>query len=143
MEMKKQQRFKAEILTGHKGDAVVVPFNPARVWDAKAAEVPRPWRVGYLVLGTLNGCPFEGWIGFRWGRFFMLVPRELQGAAGGPPSPHLPIYVGARGAAKADARRAGRDRPAPPTSQNGVGDQEGPESLNCTALEPLQTPTPT
>ena len=63
--MKKQQRFKAEILTGHKGDAVVVPFNPARVWDAKAAEVPRPWRVGYLVLGTLNGCPFEGWIGGR------------------------------------------------------------------------------
>src|SRR5258706_13125679 len=119
MEMKKQQRFEAEILTGHKGDAVVVPFNPARVWDAKAAEVPRPWRVGYLVLGTLNGCPFEGWIGFRWGRFFMLVPRELQGAAGVSVGDEVQIVVGPRGAAGTGARRAGRLGPARPSRRNG------------------------
>ena len=117
--MKKQQRFKAEILTGHKGDAVVVPFNPARVWDAKAAEVPRPWRLGYLVLGTLNGCPFEGWIGFRWGRFFMLVPEELQGAAGVSVGDEVRIVVGPRGAAGTGSGRKGRLGPARPARRNG------------------------
>lgn len=107
-----KQRFTAEILTGHKGEGIVVPFNPARVWNAKPAEVPRPWRLGYLVLGTLNGCPFEGWIGFRWGRFFMLVPEELQKAAGVSVGDEVQIVVGPRGAAGTGTRRAGRLGPA-------------------------------
>jgi hypothetical protein len=113
--MKDQQRFKAEIQKGHKGEAVVVPFNPARVWDAKAVEVPPPCRLGYLVAGTLNGCPFEGWIGFRWGRFFMLVPEELRGAAGVSIGDEVQVVVGPRGttgAAGTGPGRAGRLGPA-------------------------------
>jgi hypothetical protein len=29
----------------------------------------------------LNGHPFGGWIGHRWGRFFILVDEDLQRAA--------------------------------------------------------------
>ena len=31
--------------------------------------------------GTLNHVPFEGWIGLRYGRFFLIVEPELKRAA--------------------------------------------------------------
>jgi hypothetical protein len=74
----KAQRFNAEILEGHKGAAVIVPFDPAKVWATPPAPVPAPWKTGHPVQGTMNGTPFEGWIGKRWGRFFILVDAALQ-----------------------------------------------------------------
>jgi hypothetical protein len=76
---KKMAKFKAEILMGHKGAAVLVPFDPEEVWGIPARKVSdQPGgKEGHLVRGTLAGTPFEGWIGYRWGRRFILTDEEL------------------------------------------------------------------
>jgi len=76
--VKLEQRFTAEILDGHKGPAVIVPFDPAKIWNMEPAQVPAPWKTGYLIKGTMNRTPFESWIGHRWGRSFILVDEALQ-----------------------------------------------------------------
>ncbi len=76
------RRFETVIVSGHKGEAVIVPFDPAEVWDLPQADVPRPWKRGWLVRGSIAGQDFEGWIGLRWGRFFILVDADLQERAG-------------------------------------------------------------
>ena len=77
------QDFVAELLLGHKGAAVLVPFDPGKVWGTRPVEHGvLPWRTGHLVRGAMNGVPFEGWIGRRWGRFFILVDSKLQAKAG-------------------------------------------------------------
>ena len=81
----KKQKFDAELESGHKGAAVIVPFDPEKVWGIRPRDVvTRVYgkRPGHLVTGTINGFPFEGWIGHRWGRFFILVDEELQRTAG-------------------------------------------------------------
>jgi Domain of unknown function (DUF1905) len=76
---KKMAKFKAEILMGHKGAAVLVPFDPEEVWGIPARKVSdRPGgKEGHLIRGTLAGTAFEGWIGYRWGRRFILTDEEL------------------------------------------------------------------
>lgn len=81
----KKRKFKAELEAGHKGAALIVPFDPEEVWGV----APRPVasktygkRPGHIVQGRLNGHSFEGWIGHRWRRFFILVDEDLQDAAG-------------------------------------------------------------
>ena len=77
-----KQKFQAEVQSGHKDDAVEVPFDPAQVWGVP----PRPiWRGrrGHSVSGTLNGYRFgEGFIVPRSNKFFLLVDRDLKEAAG-------------------------------------------------------------
>jgi hypothetical protein len=69
----KKARFTAEVIEGHKGvHAVLVPFDPEEIWRVK------PWRLagrrhGWLVKGTLNGKKLDGYIGERWGNFFITV----------------------------------------------------------------------
>ena len=81
----KKRRFKAELESGHKGAALIVPFDPEEAWGVAPQPVVSKIygkRPGYIVKGTLNGHPFEGWIGHRWKRFFILVDEDLQEAAG-------------------------------------------------------------
>jgi hypothetical protein len=80
---KKMARFRAEILMGHKGAAVLVPFDPEEVWAIPARKVSdQPGgKEGFLVKGTLAGARFESWIGLRWGRRFVLTPGELLARA--------------------------------------------------------------
>ena len=81
---KKMAKFKAEILMGHKGAAVIVPFDPEEVWGLapkKVSDIPGG-KQGFLVRGTLAGTKFEGWIGTRWGRRFVLTDEELLAKAG-------------------------------------------------------------
>ncbi len=81
----KRLTFRAEILTGHKGAAVIVPFDPAEAWGSRPVLIASKAygkRPGHPVRATLNGHPFNGWIGHRWGRFFILVDQALQEAAG-------------------------------------------------------------
>jgi Domain of unknown function (DUF1905) len=75
-------RFEAELIEGHKGVTVVlVPFDPELAWSRKPIRLD-PRRDGWLVTGTVNGVRFDGYIGRRWGRFFIIVDRELREAAG-------------------------------------------------------------
>jgi hypothetical protein len=38
--MNKMQKFEAMLDDGHKGAAVIVPFDPGGVWDVTPAECP-------------------------------------------------------------------------------------------------------
>jgi hypothetical protein len=76
-------KFTSALIEGDKGvTALIVPFDPVLVWDAKPTELD-PRREGWLVSGTLNGVAFEGWIGLRWKRYFIIVDAEAIGAVVG------------------------------------------------------------
>ena len=78
----KVKRFKAEILPGHKDDAVEVPFNPTEVWDVPARPIWRG-RKGHPVTGTLNRMPFEeSFIVPRAKKFFLLIDKDMKRASG-------------------------------------------------------------
>lgn len=77
----KKAKFRAELLPGHKGAAVEVPFDPAKLW----ATATRPlWRGrrGHTVRGELNGVSFGSCIVPRSRTFWMLVDEEVQKKAG-------------------------------------------------------------
>ena len=77
----KKKMFKAEILSGHKEDAVEVPFDPATEWGVP----PKPlWRGrrGHPVNATVNGFSFAGSIVPRQKKFYLLIDAEAEKAAG-------------------------------------------------------------
>ena len=70
-------RFEAELIEGHKGvTAVIVPFDPEGLWQCKPVKLEGR-RHGWLVKGTVNGAPFESYIGDRGGRFFIVLEPAL------------------------------------------------------------------
>src|SRR5262245_18873520 len=74
-------RFEAELIEGHKGVTVVlVPFNPEERWSRKPVRLD-PRRHGWLISGTANGISFDGYIGERWNRFFIIIDSGLRKAA--------------------------------------------------------------
>jgi hypothetical protein len=77
----KRKRFKADVLSGHKEDAVEVPFDPAQEWGIP----PKPlWRGrrGHLVNATVNGFSFESSIVPRQKKFYLLIDAEAAKATG-------------------------------------------------------------
>jgi hypothetical protein len=71
-------RFTTELVEGHKGVTVVlVPLDPTLVWDAKPVPLDDR-RQGWLVTGTMNRARFDGWIGFRWGRYFIILDEDMR-----------------------------------------------------------------
>ena len=77
----KKKKFKAEVLSGHKENAVQVPFDPAQEWGIP----PKPlWRGrrGHLVNATVNGFMFESSIVPRQKKFYLLIDAEAAKAAG-------------------------------------------------------------
>ena len=78
--MKKVQ-FEAELIEGHKGVTVVlVPFDPEERWLRKPLRLYGR-RHGWLVSGSANGVKFDGYIGERWNRFFIIIESGLRDAA--------------------------------------------------------------
>jgi uncharacterized protein DUF1905 len=74
-------QFRAELIAGHKGViAAIVPFDPEVAWGRPAIALDARRR-GWLVAGKLDGVAFDGWIGHRWGRFFIIVDEALRSAA--------------------------------------------------------------
>jgi Domain of unknown function (DUF1905) len=77
----KKKRFKAAVLSGHKEDAVEVPFDPVKEWGI----APKPlWRGrrGHFVSATINGFSFESAIVPRQKKFYMLIDAEAAKSAG-------------------------------------------------------------
>ena len=74
-------RFNAELIEGHKGVTVVlVPFDPEKMWLQKPIRLYGR-RHGWLVTGSANGIKFDGYIGERWNRFFVIIEPGLREAA--------------------------------------------------------------
>lgn len=73
-------RFNAPILSGHKGAAVEVPFDPGKQWQSQPQQL-RPGRRGHLAHATLNGAKFDSAIVARSRRFWLLVDDEVLTAA--------------------------------------------------------------
>ena len=57
----KRARFKGELLPGHKGGAVEVPFDPAKRWAIAPKQLWRG-RHGHSVHADLNGARFDTFI---------------------------------------------------------------------------------
>ena len=78
----KKISFDAELVEGHKGvTPVIVPFDPEAAWRRKPVRLDAR-RDGWLVQGTINRRRFDGYIGNRWGRFFLIVDPQLREALG-------------------------------------------------------------
>ncbi len=66
-------RFTADVVEGHKGVcAVLVPFDPEEVWRQLPVRLAGR-RHGWPVKGLVAGARFGGYVGERWGRFFVDV----------------------------------------------------------------------
>ena len=77
----KKKKFKAEVLAGHKEDAVEVPFDPAKEWGIPTKPLWRGRR-GHFVNATVNGLSFESSIVPRQKKFYLLIDAEAGKAAG-------------------------------------------------------------
>jgi hypothetical protein len=77
----KTKKFKAEVLSGHKENAVEVPFDPSEVWGVNPQPV-RFGRRGHKVKGSLNGQKFEGFVVPRQKKFYLLIDEALELGAG-------------------------------------------------------------
>jgi ribosomal protein L21E len=76
----KKTTFKAEVLSGHKEDAVEVPFDPAKEWGIPPKSLWRGRR-GHVVNATVNGFSFESSIVPRQKKFYLLINGESERAA--------------------------------------------------------------
>jgi hypothetical protein len=100
----RKERFDAELFEGHKGvTAAIVPFDPEDVWQLKPVKLD-PRRDGWLVKGTVNRTRFDGYIGYRWGKFFIIIEAELRSAANVSVGDTLSIVVEPTMTAKALAK---------------------------------------
>jgi len=70
------ERFKANVLSGHKGAAVEIPFDPTGRWGVPPRRV-MPRRRGHAVRGALNQVPFESFIVSRSKRYFLFLAPEV------------------------------------------------------------------
>jgi hypothetical protein len=77
----KTKKFKAAVLSGHKENAVEVPFDPREVWGLDPQPV-RPGRRGHKVKGRLNGREFESFVVPRQKRFYLLIDETIERKAG-------------------------------------------------------------
>jgi hypothetical protein len=77
----KKKRFKAELLSGHKENAVEVPFDPAEEWQIDPQPLWRGRR-GYAVDVVINRVSFESAIVPRQKKFYLLIDAETARSAG-------------------------------------------------------------
>ena len=74
-------KFEAELIEGHKNvTAVLVPFDPEQKWSRKPVRLDGR-RHGWVITGTANGISFDGYIGERWNRFFIIIEARIREAA--------------------------------------------------------------
>ena len=71
----KKKKFKAAVLSGHKEDAIEVPFDPAKEWKVQPQPLWRGRR-GHAVNAIVNGFSFESVIVPRQKKFYLLIDKE-------------------------------------------------------------------
>lgn len=77
----KKKTFKAVLMSGHKDDALEVPFNPTEAWGIDPAPLWRGRR-GHNVKGKINGHYFESSIVPRQKKFYLIVDKDIERAIG-------------------------------------------------------------
>jgi Domain of unknown function (DUF1905) len=77
----KQKKFIGEILSGHKDNAVEVPFDPATEWGIAPGPLWRGRR-GHEVRARINRLAFESAIVPRQRKFYLLIDTESANSAG-------------------------------------------------------------
>ena len=81
----RQEKFSTAVEAGHKGLVYIrIPFDPSVTWDV---------RTRHFVRGSLNGCSFEGEVGFRRRKFYMLLDEELQRVAKLSPGDNVEVAM--------------------------------------------------
>jgi hypothetical protein len=104
----KPKKFSTTVELGHKGPALVFPFDPAELWGKRAR---------HFVKGTLDGCAFEGEIGYRRRVHYTCLDEELMRAAKLAPGDPVEVTITPREPGEADleadarmawTRRAGK-----------------------------------
>ncbi len=74
------ESFDAVLLSGHKQDAVELPFDPATRWNSRPVAL-WPGRRGHRVAGSLNGVAFESSTVSRSKRHYVLVEESVRDLA--------------------------------------------------------------
>jgi hypothetical protein len=82
-----KKSFTGELLSGHKQNALEVPFNPAAEWNIQPQAL---WhgRRGFRVKARVRGHAFDSSIVPRQRKFFLLIDAEAAASAG--------LFVGAK-----------------------------------------------
>ncbi|HZV92399.1 MAG TPA: hypothetical protein VFF72_04235 [Caldimonas sp.] len=76
-------KFRGAVIEGHKGVvALVVPFDPRAVWELEPIALAGR-RHGWPVVGRIGRKRFTGYIGERWGRFFVMLDAAALGVRPG------------------------------------------------------------
>jgi hypothetical protein len=91
--------FTAEVEQGHKGCALILPFDPAAAWGARAR---------HFVAGTIAGVPYEAELGRRWGRDFTCVDDDVLDALKLEPGDRVKVTMRERTAGLLDGAKAPR-----------------------------------
>ncbi len=71
--------FTATVRSGHKEDAVEVPFDPTAAFG-RAPETFAPGRRGVRVRASVDGVAFDGHVVRRSGRHWLLLPSNAKPA---------------------------------------------------------------
>jgi hypothetical protein len=110
----RQEKFETVVAAGHMGLVYIqIPFDPSVVWDVRRR---------HFVQGRLNGSPFEGEVGFRRRKFYMLLDDALQRVARLSPGDAVEVVMEPREPGEAELssdprlawiRPAGGAAPAP------------------------------
>jgi hypothetical protein len=92
------KKFTATIDVGHDDvHYVEVPFHPKDEWQLEPVKIPRPkdprGGKGWLVSGTIEGVKFEGHIGHRYGRTYLILDETLRKLAGVSAGDNVTIAV--------------------------------------------------
>jgi len=73
----KAERISGVVLSGHKGDAVEVPFDPSAKWGV-AAQAIGPGRRGYRVACRVGAARFDSCVVARSKKFWLLLPADVE-----------------------------------------------------------------
>ena len=76
-----KKSFTARLLSGHKQDALEVPFDPAAEWKIQPQPLWRGRR-GFPVKVLIKGHAFDSSIVPRQRKFFLLIDRDGGESAG-------------------------------------------------------------
>ena len=86
-------KFKGVVEAGHKGCAVEIAFDPARLWKVQPTQIVYQKVKGIPVAGRLNRVPFSSWIISRWGKRFVLISDDHLMSARVKPGDEVRIEV--------------------------------------------------